>query len=69
MNGDLNAILKMMKADKEYKKLFGQAFDDGAITTENMLKALSQFMVMVTSSNSKFDKYRRNETGGTLYNR
>ena len=31
-----------------------------------MLKALSQFMVMVTSFNSKFDKYRRNEPGGTL---
>lgn len=66
MNGDLNAILKMMKADKEYQKLFGQAFDDGAITTENMLKALSQFIVMVVSSNSKFDKYRRNEIGGTF---
>ena len=66
MNGDLNAILKMMKADKEYQKLFGQAFEDGAITTENMLKALSQFMVMVVSSNSKFDKYRRNEIGGTF---
>jgi cytochrome c peroxidase len=66
MNGDLNAILKMMKADKEYQKLFSQAFDDGAITTENMLKALSQFMVMVVSSNSKFDKYRRNEAGGTF---
>ncbi|WKL47865.1 cytochrome c peroxidase [Flavobacterium pectinovorum] len=66
MNGDLNAILKMMKEDKEYQKLFGQAFEDKAITTENMLKALSQFMVMMVSSNSKFDKYRRNETGGTF---
>lgn len=66
MNGNLNAILKMMKADKEYQKLFGQAFADKEISTENMLKALSQFMVMVTSSNSKFDKYRRKEAGGTL---
>jgi cytochrome c peroxidase len=66
MNGNLNAILKMMKADKEYQKLFGQAFTDKEISTENMLKALSQFMVMVTSSNSKFDKYRRKEAGGTL---
>lgn len=66
MNGDLNAILKMMKADKEYSKLFSQAFDDKAITTENMLKALSQFMVMMVSSNSKFDKHRRNETGGAF---
>ncbi len=31
-----------------------------------MLKALGQFMVMVTSSNSRFDKYRRHESGGTL---
>jgi cytochrome c peroxidase len=66
MNGNLNAILDMMRNDVVYKKLFSQAFTDGAITTENMLKALSQFMVMMTSSNSKFDKYRRNEPGGTL---
>jgi cytochrome c peroxidase len=66
MNGNLNAILDMMNNDAIYKKLFSQAFTDGAITTENMLKALSQFMVMMTSSNSKFDKYRRNESGGTL---
>ncbi|MCV9931101.1 cytochrome-c peroxidase [Flavobacterium sp. LS1R47] len=66
MNGNLNTILEMMKGDKTYRTLFGQAFTNGAITTENMLKALSQFMVMVTSSNSRFDKYRRNETGGTL---
>lgn len=31
-----------------------------------MLKALSQFMVMMVSSNSKFDKFRRNEIGGTF---
>jgi cytochrome c peroxidase len=31
-----------------------------------MLKALAQFMTMLTSSNSKFDKYRRNEAGGTM---
>lgn len=66
MNADLNAILLMMKADPVYKTLFKQAFTDGNITVENMLKALSQFMVMLTSSNSKFDKYRRVETGGSL---
>ena len=66
MNGNLTTIVAMMKADKSYQKLFQQAFTDGAINTENMLKALSQFMLMVTSSTSKFDKYRRNETGGTL---
>jgi cytochrome c peroxidase len=66
MNGNLTEIVAMMKADKVYKKLFKEAFTDGAINTENMLKALSQFMLMVTSSNSKFDKYRRNEVGGSF---
>lgn len=66
MNGNLMAIVAVMKSDKTYPKLFQQAFTDGEINTENMLKALSQFMLMVTSSNSKFDKYRRNETGGTF---
>jgi cytochrome c peroxidase len=66
MNGDLNAILAMMKADKTYKLLYKESFADGAVSIENMLKALSQFMVMLTSSNSKFDHYRRNEAGGTF---
>lgn len=66
MNGDFTKALTMMKADAEYQKLFKIAFTDGQINSENMLKALGQFMVMVTSSNSRFDKYRRNETGGTL---
>jgi cytochrome c peroxidase len=41
-------------------------FTDGTVSVENMLKALSAIMVMLTSSNSKFDHYRRNEAGGTL---
>ncbi|EIA08846.1 cytochrome-c peroxidase [Flavobacterium frigoris] len=68
MNGDLNAILAMMKADKTYKQLYKESFADGAVSVENMLKALSQFMVMLTSSNSKFDHYRRNEIAGTFSN-
>jgi cytochrome c peroxidase len=66
MAGDLNAILAMMKGDSSYKKLFAQAFPGEDITVENMLKALSQFMVMMVSHNSKFDKYRRGEQGGTF---
>lgn len=66
MNGNLSDIMVMFKADPVYVKLFGQAFPNGEINSETMLKALSQFMVMLTSSNSRFDKYRRNEPGGTL---
>ncbi|WP_396197820.1 cytochrome-c peroxidase [Flavobacterium sp.] len=66
MNGDIVAIIEMMKNDASYRKLYKQAFENGEINSENMLKALAQFMTMLTSSNSKFDKYRRNEAGGTM---
>ncbi|WP_298115776.1 cytochrome c peroxidase [Flavobacterium sp.] len=66
MNGNFSNAITMMKGDATYRKLFKQAFADGEINSENMLKALGQFMVMVTSSNSKFDKFRRNEVGGSL---
>lgn len=66
MNGNFSQIVAMMNGDAEYIKLFGLAFPGKPINTENMLKAMGQFLVMVTSSNSRFDKFRRNETGGTL---
>ncbi|HNP33589.1 MAG TPA: cytochrome c peroxidase [Flavobacterium sp.] len=66
MNGNFSQIVDMMNGDAEYRKLFALAFPGKPINTENMLNAMAQFLVMVTSSNSRFDKYRRNEAGGTL---
>lgn len=66
MDGNLSQIIEMMKSDRTYVKLYKQAFANGEVNTENMLKALSQFMVMAVSGNSRFDKFRRNEAGGTL---
>ena len=66
MNSNLTEIVKLLNSDTEYKKLFALAFPGKPIDTENMLKAMSQFLVMVTSSNSKFDKFRRNETAGNF---
>lgn len=66
MNGNFSQIVSMLNKDSQYKKLFAKAFPSKPINTENMLKAMAQFMVMVTSSNSRFDKFRRNEPGGIL---
>ncbi|MFP9118951.1 cytochrome-c peroxidase [Flavobacterium sp. RNTU_13] len=66
MHGDLNAILAMMKADAQYQRLFAQAYPQSGVSVENMLKSLSQFMIMMVSDDSRFDKYRRGEAGGTL---
>lgn len=66
MGETLSHVIEKLKADSYYQKQFGLAFEDGAINASNMLKALSQFMVMMVSSNSKYDKYVRNEDNVTL---
>lgn len=66
MHGNFENAINMMKNDATYKKLFQQVFSNGEINSENMLKALAQFQILLVSSNSKFDKYRRNEAGGNL---
>jgi cytochrome c peroxidase len=66
MHGNFENAINMMKNDATYKKLYKQAFSNGEINSENMLKALAQFQILLVSSNSKFDKYRRNEQGGNL---
>ncbi len=57
-----NVILKL-KNDKDYPKAFSKAFDNGEINSENLFKALSQFMVMMISGDAKYDKIIRNEDG------
>ncbi|WP_100612852.1 cytochrome-c peroxidase [Confluentibacter lentus] len=66
MGETLSNVIEKLKADSYYQKQFGLAFEDGEINAANMLKALSQFMVMMVSSNSKYDKYVRNEDNVTL---
>ena len=55
-----NVVLKLQKSEK-YQKLFYEAFGSSTVTGQNVLKSISQFMVMLTTSNSKYDKVKRGE--------
>jgi cytochrome c peroxidase len=66
MGETLEGIAGELKSDKAYVKLFRQSFDDGQVSSGNILKALAQFMTMMVSANSRYDKYVRNEPGGKL---
>ena len=66
MGETMTSILEKLKADSAYQKEFNAAFKEGGVSHENFLKALAQFMVMMVSYNSKYDKYVRNEDGVTL---
>lgn len=66
MNETVSNVVEKLKNKPPYKKMFELAFDDGEITAENTFKALSQFMLIMVSSNSKYDKYVRKEEGGNF---
>lgn len=66
MGSSLKEIVSKLRKDPSYRKLFNAAFDNGLINGENILKAFAQFMVMMVSANSKYDRYVRNEPNGTL---
>lgn len=61
MNETFSNIISKLQQDPSYVTLFSQAFEDQQINTDNILKALSQFMIMMVSSNAKYDKIERNE--------
>lgn len=66
MNETLPSIISKIETDPRYVRLFELAFPNQKISSQNMLKALAQFMTVMVSKNSKYDKYIRNEVGGTF---
>ncbi len=61
MDETMENVLTKLKNSSVYPALFQRAFGSDEITTAKALKALSQFMLMCVSSNSKYDKVKRNE--------
>ena len=61
-NTAYSAILKKLNEDKAYAKKFKKAYGNGEITREKFSKALASYVLSLTSFNSSFDKYVRNET-------
>ena len=55
-----NVVIKLQQSEK-YQELFYKAFGTKKITGQYTLKAISQFVVSLTTSNSKYDKVIRKE--------
>lgn len=56
----INIVVKLQQSDK-YKKLFKEAYGTEEITDQKVLKALTQYMMMIVSDNSKYDQVKRGE--------
>lgn len=57
----LESVINKLKKDTSYLRMFKAAYGDATINTQRMTKALSQFMLMLVSSNSKYDRVKRGE--------
>lgn len=62
MNETISNVLSKLENDPNYPEMFANAFGSEGVTAERMFKALSQFMVLMVSANSKFDKWQRGES-------
>ncbi|WP_308990886.1 cytochrome c peroxidase [Mariniflexile litorale] len=62
-NTGYNSILEKLKTeDNGYQKDFEHIFGKKGITRQNLSKALSSYVLSLSSFNSEFDKYARGET-------
>ncbi|MCP9749977.1 cytochrome-c peroxidase [Ferruginibacter sp. HRS2-29] len=65
MHQNLFQLNDELMAVPDYVSRFNFIFKDG-ISSANIVKALAQFQRTLISANSRYDKYIRHETGGTL---
>jgi cytochrome c peroxidase len=61
MNETLENVVYKLNNNQEYQELFQKAFGSKKITGQLTLKAISQFVVSLTTSNSKYDRVVRKE--------
>lgn len=61
MDETMQNVIRKLQSDKSYAGMFTSAFGTPGITSSRILKALSQFMLMCISSNSRYDSVMRGE--------
>jgi cytochrome c peroxidase len=61
MDESVEHVVTKLQQKAVYPTLFNKAFGDSTITGQHLLQAISQFMLTLVSSNSKYDQVIRNE--------
>jgi len=59
MAESLQNVITKLQAKKEYRRLFKAAFGDEKISIQRLTKAISQFVLTLVSSDSKYDRVMR----------
>jgi len=62
MGSSINEVVDRLNLSQKYRSLFYKAFADSVATGEKTLKAISQFLLTLVSSESKYDSVMRKES-------
>jgi cytochrome c peroxidase len=57
MDESLEHVIAKLNQRSDYRSAFYNTFKDSIVTSEKMLKSLTQFMGLMISTNSKYDNY------------
>lgn len=66
MNETMENVVTKLNKSNTYPLLFEKAFGNREITQDRILQALSQFLVMIKSTDTKYDKVMRGEEQFTV---
>ncbi len=61
----MDNVINKLKNDTAYQRLFRAAYGSEQITSDGILKALTQFVLNLVSANSKYDKVKKGEASFT----
>jgi cytochrome c peroxidase len=54
-------VVKKLSDEEKYRQLFKDAYGSSTINSQKIINALKQFVLSITSTNSKYDKVKRGE--------
>ena len=57
----ISSVISKIKDEKEYQDLFYKVYGDSNINANRILNAITQYELTLVSSDSKYDKVKRNE--------
>jgi cytochrome c peroxidase len=66
MAESLEHVIAKLNQRDDYKSAFYKAYKDSIITSEKMLKSLTQFMGLMISSNARYDRFVEGKEAFTL---
>lgn len=62
MNTDLDVLIKFLKKNRGYSKLFNEAYPKEGVSTKSLAMALASFERVIVSRNSRFDQWVRGDS-------